>query len=70
MDLSRTSALGNVDDLRLRTAVMAEVHPAVPLRTRDAIHRATLRSAGAGSLFSKDKRMDSAARRLNLPVVG
>ena len=51
-------------------ALMAEVHPAVPLRTLDALHLATFRAVSAGPLFSKDKRMNAAARRLPLPVVG
>ena len=49
--------------------LMAEVHPAVPLRTLDALHLATFRAVSAGPLFSKDKRMNAAARRLHLPVV-
>jgi predicted nucleic acid-binding protein len=46
------------------------VHPAVPLRTLDALHLATFHAVSAGPLFSKDKRMNAAARRLHLPVVG
>jgi predicted nucleic acid-binding protein len=51
-------------------ALMAEVHPAVSLRTLDALHLATFRAVNAGPLFSKDKRMNAAARRLHLPVAG
>ena len=36
----------------------------------DVIHLATFRVVSAGPLFSKDKRMNAAARRLHLPVVG
>jgi predicted nucleic acid-binding protein len=48
--------------------LMEEVHPHVPLRTLDAIHLATFLSVDAGPLFTKDKRMLEAARRLNLPL--
>lgn len=48
--------------------VMEEVHPHVPLRTLDAIHLATFLSVDAGPLFTRDKRMLEAARRLNLPL--
>jgi predicted nucleic acid-binding protein len=50
--------------------VMEEVHPDVPLRTLDAIHLATYLSVDAGPLFTKDKRMLEAARRLNVPLAG
>jgi predicted nucleic acid-binding protein len=50
--------------------LMAEVHPAVPLRMLDALHLATFRAVSAGPLFSKDQRMNAAARRLHLLVVG
>jgi len=48
--------------------LMEEVHPQVPLRTLDAIHLATFLSIDAGALFTRDKRMLEAARRLNLPL--
>lgn len=48
--------------------VMQEVHPDVPLRTLDAIHLATFLSVDAGPLFTRDRRMLEAARRLNLPL--
>lgn len=48
--------------------LMEEVHPHVPLRTLDAIHLATFLSIDAGPLFTRDKRMLEAARRLNLPL--
>ena len=49
--------------------LMARVHPEVPLRTLDAIHLATFGSVSAGPLFTRDRRMNAAARRLRLPVV-
>ncbi len=49
--------------------LMARVHPDVPLRTLDAIHLATFGSVSAGPLFTRDKRMNAAARRLHFPVV-
>ncbi|HVU23943.1 MAG TPA: type II toxin-antitoxin system VapC family toxin [Opitutus sp.] len=48
--------------------LMEEVHPQVPLRTLDAIHLATFLSVDAGPLFTRDRRMLEAARRLNLPL--
>jgi predicted nucleic acid-binding protein len=48
--------------------VMEEVHPEIPLRTLDAIHLATFLSVDAGPLFTRDRRMLDAARRLNLPL--
>lgn len=56
--------------IRAATEVMTEVHPHVPLRTLDAIHLATYLSVDAGPLFSKDRRMLDAARRLNIPLAG
>jgi predicted nucleic acid-binding protein len=47
--------------------IMAGVHPQVPLRTLDAIHLATYAGIEAGPLFTKDKRMIDAARRLEFP---
>ncbi len=49
--------------------IMAMVHPDVPLRTLDAIHLATFAGVQAGPLFSRDKRMVAAAKRLGLSVV-
>ena len=56
--------------LRAATEVMTEVHPHVPLRTLDAIHLATFLSVDAGPLFTRDRRMLDAARRLNIPLAG
>ncbi len=56
--------------VRAATEVMTEVHPHVPLRTLDAIHLATYLSVEAGPLFTKDRRMLEAARRLNIPLAG
>jgi predicted nucleic acid-binding protein len=56
--------------VRAATEVMNEVHPHVPLRTLDAIHLATYLSVDAGPLFTKDRRMTDAARRLNIPLAG
>lgn len=59
-----------LDGLIVREAAetMARVHPHVPLRTLDALHLATFVGLDAGPLFTKDKRMLEAARRLNLPL--
>jgi predicted nucleic acid-binding protein len=46
--------------------VMQHVHPQVSLRTLDAIHLATYLSVDAGPLFTRDKRMIEAARKLNI----
>jgi predicted nucleic acid-binding protein len=59
---------GNV--VRAASEVMLEVHPQVPLRTLDAIHLATFLSVDAGPLFTRDKRMIEAARKLGLPLAG
>ena len=56
--------------VREATEVMGEVHPHVSLRTLDAIHLATYLSVEAGPLFTRDKRMLDAARRLNIPLAG
>lgn len=56
--------------VREARAIMAATHPAVPLRTLDALHLATFRTVDASPLFSKDQRMNAAARHLRLPVVG
>jgi len=56
--------------VREAAELMEEVHPDVPLRTLDAIHLATFLSVDAGPLFTKDKRMLDAAKRLNVPLAG
>jgi hypothetical protein len=48
--------------------VMRQVYPQVLLRTLDAIHLATYLSVDAGPLFTRDKRMIEAARKLNIPL--
>lgn len=62
--------LMRLDGLLVRDAaeIMAQVHPAVPLRTLDALHLATFASIEAGPLFSADKRMIDAARKLGFPL--
>lgn len=50
--------------------VMRKVYPEVLLRTLDAIHLATFLSVDAGPLFTRDRRMLEAARRLGLPLPG
>lgn len=54
--------------VREAAEVMARVHPAVPLRTLDALHLATYGGIEAGPLFTRDKRMIEAARRLEYPL--
>ena len=54
--------------VREAAEIMAKVHPHVPLRTLDAIHLATYAGIEAGPLFTKDKRMIDAARRLEFPL--
>jgi predicted nucleic acid-binding protein len=54
--------------VRAAVEVMAEVNPHVPLRTLDALHLATFLGIEAGPLFTRDRRMLDAARRLNLPL--
>jgi predicted nucleic acid-binding protein len=49
-------------------AVLDELHPAVSLRTLDAIHLATCLGIEAGPLFTKDHRMLKAAGRLGLAL--
>lgn len=56
--------------VREATEVMRLVHPQVSLRTLDAIHLATYLSVEAGPLFTKDRRMLEAARKLNIPLAG
>ena len=50
--------------------VMTQLHPAIPLRAMDAIHLATYLSVDAGPLFTRDKRMLEAARKLGLNLAG
>lgn len=54
--------------VREAAEVMARVHPHVPLRTLDALHLATYGGVEAGVLFTRDKRMRDAARRLEFPL--
>lgn len=54
--------------VREAAEMIARVHPHVPLRTLDAIHLATFAGLEVGPLFTRDKRMLEAARRLNLPL--
>jgi predicted nucleic acid-binding protein len=67
-----TVHLIRLDGLVVREAVevMSQVHPEVPLRTLDAIHLATYLSVDAGPLFTKDRRMIEAAKKLNIPLAG
>jgi|GEM_PF-6084183 len=48
---------------------MFEVHPYVPLRTLDAIQLATCLSVVTGALFTKNVRIQEAARLLEIPLV-
>ena len=48
--------------------VMSQVHPEVRLRILDALHLATYLSVDAGPLFTRDKCMIEAARRLNISL--
>ena len=60
-----------LDGVMIREAneIMLRVHPQVPLRTLDAIHLATYGSVITGPLFSKDKRMNAAAKLLGWTTV-
>jgi predicted nucleic acid-binding protein len=60
------------DRLTVREAadLMQQVGPHVLLRTLDAIHLATYLSVDAGPLFTRDKRMFEAGRRLGLNLAG
>jgi predicted nucleic acid-binding protein len=66
----RSLQLVSLDGAVVREAakVLAEVHPAAPLRTLDALHLATLMGVEAGPLFTRDKRMRQAALQLGLPL--
>ncbi len=63
--------LVKLDSMTVREAValMRQVYP-IPLRTLDAIHLATYMSVDAGPLFTRDRRMLDAARKLGLPLAG
>lgn len=60
-----------LDGVMIREAneLMLQVHPHVPLRTLDSLHLATYNSVVTGPLFTKDKRMLAAAKRLGWVVV-
>jgi uncharacterized protein len=60
-----------LDGVMIREAneAMLRVHPHVPLRTLDAIHLATYGSVITGPIFSKDKRINAAAKLLGLATV-
>lgn len=68
--LDETIELIPLDSVVVRDAaeIMAVVHPHVPLRTLDALHLATFAAIEGGPLFTRDRRMLDAARRLNLPL--
>lgn len=54
--------------VRDATEIMHRVWPNVLLRTLDAIHLATYLEVDAGPLFSRDKRMKEAGRKLGLSL--
>jgi predicted nucleic acid-binding protein len=54
--------------MREATKLMGQVYPDVLLRTLDAIHLATYLSVEAGPLFTRDKRMIEAAKKLGLSL--
>lgn len=56
--------------VREAVKVMRQVHPEVLLRILDAIHLATYLSVDAGPLFTRDRRMQEAARKLGIPLAG
>jgi predicted nucleic acid-binding protein len=60
----------SLSDLLVQDAaeLLGELHPAVPLRTLDALHLATFMSVESGPLFAKDRRMLQAAAHLGLPL--
>jgi predicted nucleic acid-binding protein len=60
-----------LDGVMLRDAndMMLRVHPAVPLRTLDAIHLATYDAVTTGPIFTKDKRLLAAAKLLGFMAV-
>lgn len=56
--------------VREATDLMQQVAPGVLLRTLDAIHLATYLNVDAGPLFTRDKRMREAGRKLGLNLAG
>lgn len=54
--------------LRRATRLLEQCHPAVPLRTLDAIHLATADLVGEGPLCSTDRRLREAAGHIGLEV--
>jgi predicted nucleic acid-binding protein len=68
--LEEQVTLIELDGMVVRDAaeIMVQVHPAVPLRTLDALHLATFGAIEAGPLFSRDKRMLAAAKMLGFAV--
>jgi predicted nucleic acid-binding protein len=70
--LDEVVELVELDGTTVREAaeVIARVHPAVPLRTLDALHLATYLGLDVGPLFTRDRRMIDAARLLGLPLAG
>jgi predicted nucleic acid-binding protein len=64
--------LVDLDGLVVRDAaeIMTMVSPAVPLRTLDALHLATIAAIEAGPLFSRDRRMLAAAKMLGFATAG
>jgi predicted nucleic acid-binding protein len=69
--LEEEVTLIELDGMVVRDAaeIMAKVHPAVPLRTLDALHLATYGAIEAGPLFSRDRRMLAAAKLLGFATV-
>ena len=55
--------------MRAAVETMTDVHPQVSMRTLDAIHLATFRSLDGQYLYTVDKRMQAAAKILELPLV-
>jgi len=64
--------LVKIDGMVVRDAVevMRQVRSDVSLRMLDAIHLATYLSVDAGPLFTRDKRMLEAGRKLGLNLAG
>lgn len=68
---SRVLTLVKLDGALLRASneILLRVHPAVPLRSLDAIHLAAYGASRSGPLFSADQRMVRAALVLGFDVV-
>ena len=68
--LTRDIDLHPLNGLVLRKAnhILSQCHPAVPLRTLDAIHTAACDLSQDFPLCTTDKRMRDAARVLGIPV--